>query len=128
MESHDHNLSKRERQIMDIIFAKGRVTGTEVMEAMPDALSYSAIRTFLRILEQKGYLKHSKEKNRFVYVPTQSPQRASVSATKRLLNTFFGGSVQKAFQALLKASDTNLSEGEMKRIEAMIQKSKKEGR
>src|SRR5262249_13262897 len=92
---HDHNLSKRERQIMDIIFAKGQATGIEVMAAMPDELSYSAIRTFLRILEQKGYLKHKKENKRFVYLPTQSPRRASVSATKRLLNTFFGGSVQK---------------------------------
>ncbi len=113
---------------MDIIFAKGQATGTEVMEAMPDELSYSAIRTFLRILERKGYLTHTKEKNRFVYLPTQSPQRASVSATKRLLNTFFGGSVQKAFQALLEASDTKLSDAEAKRIELMIQKSKREGR
>jgi BlaI family transcriptional regulator, penicillinase repressor len=128
IDSHDARLSRRERQIMDIIFAKGEATGTEIMDALPDELSYSAVRTFLRILEQKGYLKHRKREKRFVYFPTVSHRRASQSATKRLLNTFFAGSVQKAFVALLDASDTKLSEAEVKRIEAMIEKARKDGR
>src|SRR5689334_940653 len=107
-ESQELHLSKRERQIMDIVFAKGKVTALEVLEALPDPLSYSAVRTFLRILEQKGHLKHRKVENRFVYFPAISTAQASKSAVKRLLTTFFAGSVEKAVVALLKASDTKL--------------------
>jgi predicted transcriptional regulator len=122
------HLSKRERQIMDIVFAKGEVTALEVLESFPEKLSYSAVRTFLRILEQKGHVKHRKQENRFVYFPVISTEQASRSAEKRLLTTFFAGSVHKAVVALLKVSETKLSDAEFKRIEAMIQKARKDGR
>jgi predicted transcriptional regulator len=120
------HLSKRERQIMDIIYSKGKATGQEVMESLPDSLSYSAVRTFLRILEQKGHLKHRKEAQRFVYYPAASAAKVSRSATRRLLHTFFGGAVERAVVALLEASDLKLPEAELKRIEAMIERAKKE--
>jgi len=113
---------------MDVVFAKGEVTALEVLESLPDKLSYSAVRTFLRILEQKGHVKHRKQENRFVYCPVISTEQASRSAAKRLLKTFFAGSVHKAVVALLEASETKLSDAEFKRIEALIHKARKDGR
>src|SRR5579863_9188509 len=99
--SNELHLSRRERQIMDILHAKGAVTAAEIREAMPDAPSYSAVRALLRILEEKGHIKHREEGPRYVYVPKISRENASRSALKRLVATFFQGSVTEAVAALL---------------------------
>src|SRR6266850_7398208 len=106
----EHQLSRRERQILDILHARGGATAAEVRAAMPDAPSYSAVRALLRILEAKGHAKHRREDLRYVYLPKESKERVSRSALKRVLTTFFGGSVDQAVAALLEAADTELTE------------------
>src|SRR5438034_268690 len=124
-ESH---LSRRERQIMDVIHAKGRATAAEVLAAMPEPPSYSAVRALLRILEEKGHVRHRRQGARYVYVPRVSPAIARRSALKRLVSTFFQGSVAQAVAALLETADTQLSDEELKRLEQKIQQARKEGR
>jgi BlaI family transcriptional regulator, penicillinase repressor len=124
----DHHLSRRERQIMDIIHGKGEATALEVNEALPEPPSYSAVRAMLRILEEKGRLKHRKDGARYVYLATESREKASRSALKRLVTTFFGGSVEQTIAALLDASDTKLSEAESAKLQKLINEAKKEGR
>jgi BlaI family penicillinase repressor len=124
----DHHLSRRERQIMDIIHRKGEATALEVNEALPSPPSYSAVRALLRILEDKGRLKHRKDGARFVYLATESREKASRSALKRIISTFFGGSVEHAVTALLDASDTQLSDEELAKLQKIINQAKKEGR
>ena len=94
-------LSRRERQIMDILFARGRASAQEVLEALPDPPTYSAVRGLLRVLETKGHARHVKEGARYVYVPTQARQSAARSAMRQVLHTFFGGSVERAVATLL---------------------------
>lgn len=113
---------------MDVLHTRGRATAAEVMEAMPNAPGYSAIRAFLRILEDKGHIRHLQEGARYVYLPRESRAAASRSALKRVLATFFGGSVEQAVAALLEASDTEISKPEMDKLQAIINKAKKEGR
>src|ERR1051326_17746 len=103
------DLSKRERQIMDILHARGEAVAREVRQDMPDAPSYSAVRALLRILEEKGHVKHREEQNRYVYIPRVSHQKASRSALERIVSTFFGGSRTQAIAALLDDADTELS-------------------
>lgn len=124
MSAKNADLSRRERQIMDIIFSKSEATAAEVMAALPDPPSYSAVRTHLRILEEKGHLQHREEGIRFVYTPTQSLNDASKSALKRVVQTFFDGSLASAVAALVNSSDGKLSDDEFKRIEAIIKKAK----
>ena len=112
-----HELSRRERQIMDAIFNKGEATAAEVVESMPDAPSYSAVRALLRILEEKGHLKHREEGPRYVYLPTEQRDKASRSALQQVLHTFFEGSLASAVAALVDAKDGKLSAGEIKRLE-----------
>ena len=121
------HLSRRERQIMDIIYRRGPASVTQVLEDMPDAPSYSAVRAFLRILEEKGHLKHTKEGPRYVYQPARSRSSAAHSAMKRVLRTFFDGSSEKAVAALLQVSDSKLSEGELERLAGLIEKAGKQG-
>jgi predicted transcriptional regulator len=129
MASHeDHHLSRRERQIMDIIHRKGEATALEVNEALPDPPSYSAVRALLRILEDKGRLKHRKDGARYVYLATESRAKASRSALKRIMSTFFGGSVEHAVAALLDASDMQLSDEDLAKLQKIINQAKKEGR
>ena len=119
----DH-LSRRERQIMDIIFARREATAAEVNGALPGQPSDSTVRTLLRILEEKGHLKHREEGPRFVYVPTRPRAAESKSALKRVVQTFFEGSLGDAVAALVDTADGKLSPEELKRIEAIIQKAK----
>ncbi len=124
-ESH---LSRRERQIMDTLHQRGRATAAEVQAALPDPPSYSAVRALLRILEEKDHVKHLKDGARYVYQPRVSPQTARRSALKRLVSTFFAGSVAQTMAALLENGDTRLSQSELQRIEQLIEQARKEGR
>jgi len=123
----DHQLSRRERQIMEVLHTRGQASAAEVLAGIPDAPSYSAVRALLRILEDKGYARHRREGMRYVYLPKESRERASRSALKRVLSTFFNGSVDQAVAALLEASDKPLTESEVNRLQGIINQAKKEG-
>jgi BlaI family transcriptional regulator, penicillinase repressor len=103
------HLSRRERQIMDALHAQGQATAAEVRAALPDPPSYSAVRALLRILEEKGHLKHRRKGVRYVYVPCVSRKTASRTAMRRLVATYFQGSAAQAAAALLETADTELS-------------------
>ncbi|KPL00196.1 MAG: CopY family transcriptional regulator [Planctomycetes bacterium SM23_65] len=120
-------LSRRERQIMDIIYRRGEASVAQVLEDLPDTPTYSTVRTLLRILEEKGHLKHAKDGPRYVYRPTRPRSQAARSALKRLLETFFDGSAEKAVTALLDVSDANLTPDELQRLAKLIEKARKEG-
>ena len=114
-------LSRRERQIMDVIYRRGEATASQVREDLADAPSYSAVRATLRILVEKGHLKHRKRKTAYVYRPTVSPQRARRSALGRLVETFFDGSTGDAVAALLERPSGRLDPEELDRIVKMIE-------
>jgi BlaI family penicillinase repressor len=116
----DADLSRRERQIMDILFARGRATGPEIQEGLADKPNYSSVRTILRVLERKGYVRHFEEGLRYVYEPTVARAAASRSALQRIIRTFFDGSAKEAVAALLDPSAFNLSEEELKELARMI--------
>jgi BlaI family transcriptional regulator, penicillinase repressor len=120
-------LSRRERQVMDILYRRGRASASEIQEAMPDAPSYSAVRTTLRILEDKGHARHREDGPRYVYMPKVTREKATRSALRHLVETFFDGSAEKAVVTLLDSSAASLSEEELKRIEQMIEKARKAG-
>lgn len=117
-------LSRRERQIMDIIYARGEATAAEVGEALPDPPSYSAVRALLRILEKKGHLKHREDGPRYVFMPTETREKASRSALKRVVQTFFEGSLSNAVAALVDAEAGKLSAEELQRLEAIVKAAK----
>jgi predicted transcriptional regulator len=119
-------LSRRERQIMDVIYARGQATAAEVAAALPDPPSYSAVRALLRILEQKGHLRHQEDGPRYVFLPTVSRDRARRSAMRNLVRTFFDGSPAQAVAALIDQAD--LSDDDMARLADLIDKARKEGR
>jgi len=119
-----HHLSRRERQIMDIIFARGEAAAAEVHAALPDAPSYSAVRALLRILEEKGHLKHREDGPRYVFMPTEPRAKASRSALQRVVQTFFEGSLSSAVAALVDGEGGKLSAEELQRIEAIIKTAK----
>jgi predicted transcriptional regulator len=123
-----HTLSRRERQIMDIVYAQGEASAADVRAALPDPPSYSAVRALLAILVDKGHLKHRSEQGRYIYVPTRRRAQVGRSALRRVLDTFFEGSVEKAVAALLQGSDANLSEEELARLAQLIEQARKEGR
>lgn len=122
------HLSRRERQIMDILHAKEALTVAEIRAAMADAPGYSAVRALLRILEEKGHVKHRQDGPRYVYLPRVSRGTASRSAMKRLVATFFQGSVTDAVAALLNSSDARLSDADLDKLREMIKQAEKEGR
>ncbi|MFZ2642821.1 MAG: BlaI/MecI/CopY family transcriptional regulator [Verrucomicrobiia bacterium] len=122
MKPKPHDLSRRERQIMDIIHARSEATAADVSTAMPDAPSYSAVRALLRILEEKGFLKHREDGPRYVYLPVESREKACRSALQRVVQTFFEGSLANAVAALV--DDEQLSPDELKRIKDVIKKAK----
>lgn len=126
--SNELHLSRRERQIMDILHAKKAVTVAEIRAAMPDAPGYSAVRALLRILEDKGHVKHRQDGPRYVYVPRASRASASRSALKRLVTTFFQGSVTEAVAALLDSPDAKLSDADLDKLREMIKQAEREGR
>lgn len=121
-------LSRRERQIMDAIYRLGQATGQEVRAQLPDPPSYSAVRALLRILEEKGHLRHRRDGQRYVYVPTVSRERARASALRQLVGTFFDGSAGAAAAALLDLSRDDLSDAELTRLEDLVERARKEGR
>jgi BlaI family transcriptional regulator, penicillinase repressor len=123
-----HALSRRERQIMDIVYARGEAAAAEVRAALPDPPSYSAVRALLAILVDKGHLKHRSEQGRYIYAPTRRRALAGRSALRRVLDTFFEGSLEKAVAALLQGSDAKLSEQDLKRLGQLIQQAQREGR
>ena len=121
-------LSRRERQIMELIYAAGQATATEVLERLPDPPSYSTVRALLRILETKGHLRHVVDGTRYVFLPTVAPERARRSAMQSLVQTFFEGSPEKAVAALLDVSRSELSEEDLDRISRLIENAREEGR
>ena len=124
----ESGLSRRERQMMDIIFAQGGATAVEVLERLPDPPSRTAVRTLLRILEEKGHLKHVQRGREFVYQPTQPRLRAGRSAFQRVLQTFFDGSLEQAVAAHLADSSANLSAEELKRLAGLIHQARNQGK
>jgi BlaI family penicillinase repressor len=120
-------LSRRERQIMDILYRRGRATAGEVMDELPGNPSYSTVRTQLRVLETKGHVRHEAEGLRYIYVPALPRHAARRSAVRHLVETFFEGSSAKAVAALLGGDAARLSDEELERIAALIEKARKEG-
>ena len=121
-------LSRREREIMDVIYRSGRATAAEVLDQLSDPPSYSAVRALLRVLEEKGHLRHEEDGPRYVFLPTVSVERARQSALKQMLNTFFEGSTEQAVAALLDLSSARLSDAELDRLSQLIADARKEGR
>ena len=124
---HHHELSRRERQIVDILYTQGQATAAEVQQALPDPPSYSAVRAMLRILEEKGHVRHQQDGPRYVYVPTVARENAKKSALKHMLQTFFDGSAEQAISALLDDQTARLSEAELDRLARMIQQARRTG-
>jgi len=122
------NLSRRERQIMDIVYELKKVSVAEVLERLPDPPSYSAVRALLRVLEEKGHLKHKQEGPRYIYSPTLSKDEAKRNALKHIMKTFFDNSTEDVVSALLNISEDQLSEAEYNRLTQLIKKAGKEGR
>ena len=121
----DINLSRRERQIMDVLYRRGKATAAEVRQEMPEAPGYSAVRAMLRVLEEKGHVRHEEEALRYVFIPTRSRTQATRSAVAHLVETFFEGSTERAVAALI---DGKLSEQELDRLANVIESARKEGR
>src|SRR6266481_9758147 len=120
------DLSRRERQVLDALYRVGQATCAEVQRAMTDPPSYSAVRTFLRILEDKKIVRHEQDGARYVYIPIVEKERASRSALRHVLNTFFEGSVTQAISALLDEDSKNLSEKDWRRLSVMIEQARRE--
>lgn len=124
----DHaTLTRRERQIMDILYKRGRATAGEVMEDLPGSLHYSTVRTQLRVLEEKGHVSHEEDGLRFVYMPAVPRRAAGKSALRHLVDTFFDGSAEQVVAAVLGGEGSKLSDEELNRIAALVAKAKKEG-
>ena len=121
-------LSRRERQIMDAVYARGRATVAHILADIEDPPSYSAVRALVGILEQKGYLKHRREGIRYVYRPIRPRSQAGRSALKRVLKTFYNDNVGLTVAALLDVSDARLSQEELDRLTALVDKARQEGR
>ena len=119
-------LSRREREIMDILYQRGKLSAGEVREAMADAPGYSAVRAMLRILEEKGHVKHQAEGMKYVYAPTVAREKAKRSAVEHLVDTFFADSPAQIVAALLDVSSTRLTRAELDRMTEMIEKAKRE--
>ncbi len=127
-QSNFQNLSRRERQIMDIIYRRGEATVAHVLDELPEPPSYSAVRAMLRVLEEKGHLKHQEEGPRYVYTATVPREDARDSALRRVLRTFFDGSAEEAVAALLGMSAGDLSNEDLDRLASLIERARKEGR
>lgn len=123
----DEQLSRRERQIMEAVFSHGEASANLVVESMTDPPSRTAVRTFLRILVEKGHLTQRKVGREMFYKPTRARKRAGQSALKRVMETFFDGSLEKAFAAHLADSNANLSDEELKRLASLIREARKAG-
>ena len=122
------NLSRRERQIMDVVYARGQVTVAEVLEDLPDPPGYSAVRAMLGKLERKQYLRHEEHGPRYVYVPTLPREEVQETALERVMNTFFDGSPSKAVAAILDMSATDLTDAEIDEMAKLIEQARGRGR
>ena len=121
-------LSRRKRQIMDIIYASGRADVQEVLDRMADAPSYSAVRATMNVLVSDGLLRCEKESRRYIYLPVQPHESAAQAAAKRVLMTFFGGSVSRAMAGLLDAADRDLSSQELEELSRLVRENRKRGK
>ena len=121
-------LSRRERQIMEVLYQRGKASVAEVREAMEDAPGYSAVRAMLRVLEEKGHIRHQAEGLKYVYVPVVHREKARRSALKQLLDTFFSDSPEQVVAALLDMPSKRLTRAELDRMAEMIEKAKQEGK
>src|ERR1044072_1189098 len=128
MRQSDGYLSKREQQIMELAYQRERLTANEVVESLPGKPSNSTVRTLLRILEEKGHLKHIEEGGKFVYSPTHARQAAAQSALKGVIETFFRGSANDVVAALLRDQGSDMSAVELQRLQDLIDQAKAEGR
>jgi len=125
--SEPGGLSRRERQIMDILYRRGRATASEVMQDLPGQSSYSTVRTQLRVLEEKGHVHHEEVGLRYVYEPAVPRHTARRSALRHLVDTFFDGSAEKTVAALLGGESARITDDELERIASLIKKARKEG-
>jgi BlaI family penicillinase repressor len=118
------DVSRRERQILDVLYARERATAAEIQTALPEAPSYSAVRALLRILEAKKYVRHEQDGPRYVYVPIIGRDSAKRSALRHIVRTFFDGSTEQAMAALLDVSSARLSDAELERLSTLIDKAR----
>ena len=123
-----HDLGRRERQILDIIFRRGEASVGDVLADIPDPPSYDSVRTMIRLLERKGFVRHRRQGTKYIYRPTLSHESASQSALTHLMKTFFQGSVADTVAAIFDSSSNNLSNEELDRLEHLIEQARKEGR
>ena len=121
-------LSRREREIMDILYRDGELTASDVVERLPGSPSNSTVRTILRILEDKGHVKHEQQGMRYVYKPTVHRDKARRSALKHLVSTFFDGSPESVVSTLLDERSLKLSDEQLESLAALIERARKEGR
>jgi predicted transcriptional regulator len=121
------DLSRRERQILDILYERGQATAADVQVALPEPPSYSAVRALLRILEDKGHVRHQQDGPRYVYLPTVARDNAKRSALRHVLKTFFDNSAEQAISALLDESSSKLSPAELERLARLIDTARKSG-
>ena len=122
-----HKLSRRERQIMDVLYQRHRASVAEIRESLPNAPGYSAVRALLRILEEKGHIRHEEKDLRYVYFPTVPRQRVRGRALRHVVDTFFDGSAAQAVATLLDPSTSSVSEDELDRIAELIAKARNGG-
>jgi predicted transcriptional regulator len=123
-----HKLSRRERQIMDLLYRLGRATAAEIHQHLPDPPSYSAVRAMLRVLEEKKHIRHEERDLRYVFIPVVPRDKARRSAVRHMLETFFDGSPEQAVATLLDVSARDLSDADLDRMAALIEKAREEGR
>lgn len=123
-----NRLSRRERQIMDVLFRLGRASAAEVLEQLPDPPSYSAVRALLRVMEEKGYVAHEADGARYVYRPVAQRDAAGRSALRDLVTTFFDDSAEDAVAALLRMKDADLSPEALDRLQHLINEARRQGR
>ncbi len=121
-------LSRRERQIMDVVYRFGKATAAQIVDSLPDPPTRDAIRRLIRILEEKGWLRHEADGMRHIYFPTLRPEQARRSALDHVIQTHFSGSVSQAIAALLESSAESLTDRELRQIGELIEEAKKEGR
>ena len=122
-----NQLSRRERQIMDVIYSRGTATAAEVREALPDPPGYSAVRALLKVLEEKGVAQHRQDGPRYIYTATVKRDRVKASALKHLMQTFFDNSAEKVVSALIDVSGAQLSDEEYRRLSVLIEEARRKG-
>jgi predicted transcriptional regulator len=128
MHEKNNDLSRRERQIMDFLYQAGRASAAEVLDALPDPPGYSAVRATLRILEQKGHVRHEEDGRAYVFIPVMKRDAARKRALTHLLKTFFDNSTEQAVAALVDLAGPKANPAELDRIRKIIDDAKKEGR